>query len=99
LASFRLAADTSTPVAVEATTARVAKPATMTCRDFLDYDDVTRPRIVYWLAGFRRRETSDSVVIDRDRTNRLIPVLLDECTDDPNASFLSKTIEALKSTR
>ena len=67
-----------------------ANPPKMTCRDFLEFDEVTRPQIVYWSEGYTKKGKPEDAVIDIENTNRLVPVLVADCTKEPTASFWSK---------
>ena len=76
--------------AMAATPAKVVKPMEMTCEDFLSFDEVTRPQIVYWSEGFTHKDRIKNIAFDMDRTNSLVPVLVQECTKEPHASYWSK---------
>ncbi|MHB8283075.1 MAG: HdeA/HdeB family chaperone [Caulobacteraceae bacterium] len=62
-------------------------PNTMTCRDFLSLDDVTRPRIVHWAKGVKHKGRPEDAVIDVGATNRLAPIIVQQCKVTPKASF------------
>jgi hypothetical protein len=72
------------------------KPATMTCEDFLDFDDVSRPAIVYWSEGVNSKGKPEDGVFDIERTNRLVPVLVEECRKEPQTPFWTKVKMELK---
>jgi hypothetical protein len=74
-----------------ATTAPKAfKAGKLSCEQFLLYDDVTRPQIVFWSEGAVHKGKPGEEVIDVDRTNTLVPILVDECTRTPKSSFWHK---------
>ena len=52
LATTSVLADTA---ATSQQSAKSIKPATLTCEEFLSYDEVTRPQIVYWSEGMSRK--------------------------------------------
>jgi acid stress chaperone HdeA len=86
----------TTPAAVPAATpmaaapAKVVKPGNLSCEQFLLYDDVTRPQIVYWSEGAAHKGKAGGEIIDVERTNTLVPILVDDCTRDPKTSFWHK---------
>ena len=66
------------------------KPSTkITCEEFLQLDEVSRPKIVYWFDGFNRRGTVDET-IDFDRSDRMLPVIVEECTKSPKHLLVKK---------
>jgi acid stress chaperone HdeA len=89
------------PAAMSATTPavtapKIVKPGALTCEEFLTYDDVTRPEIVYWAEGASKKGKPGEAIIDVDRTNTLVPMVIDECTHTPKAAFIAKEHEASK---
>ncbi len=62
-------------------------PTKWTCADFLSFDEVTRPKIVYWSEGFARKEKTANVAFDVDRDDSLVPQLIEDCTKEPHASY------------
>jgi hypothetical protein len=70
--------------------------ATMSCGDFLTYDDVAKPGFIYWVDGYSRTSPPEKTVLDIDRLNHLVPVLIEACGKDRRAPFLKKMMEALK---
>lgn len=74
------------------------KPSTkITCEEFLQLDEVSRPKIVYWFDGFNRKGTVDET-IDFDQSDRLVPVLVEECTKTPKHLLVKKMKLAQKKT-
>jgi acid stress chaperone HdeA len=61
--------------------------ASMTCKEFLSIDDVSRPGVVYWAEGVNHKGKPEDAVIDVGATNRLVPVITEECKARPQASF------------
>lgn len=59
-------------------------------------DEVTRPAIIYWADGVNSRGKAEDAVFDVERTNRLVPVLIEECKTEPKASFWTKVKAELK---
>jgi acid stress chaperone HdeA len=76
--------------------AKAIKPMELTCREFLSYDEVTRPQIVYWSEGMNRNGKPQDAVIDVERINSLVPVLVDDCRKEPQTSYWKKMKEEFK---
>ncbi len=95
LAALALAS-AAAPALADAASTKMVKPAALTCEDFLAFDDVTRPEIVYWSEGLTRKGKPEDAVFDIERTNRLVPVLVEDCTKEPKASYYKKVKEAVK---
>jgi acid stress chaperone HdeA len=72
---------------------KIVKPGALTCEAFLMYDDVTRPQIVFWTEGSTKKGKPGEEVLDVDRTNTLVPMIVDECTRAPKAAFIKKVHE------
>ena len=70
--------------------AKAVMPTKMSCEEFLAVDEVTRPQIVFWSEGFNKKGKVKDTAIDIDRTNRLVPVLVEDCKMEPRASYWSK---------
>ncbi len=65
-------------------------PEKMTCEEFLALDDVTKPKIVYWVEGFNNRGEPVDSVVDVDETDKLVPVLIAECKETPKQTLSEK---------
>lgn len=70
--------------------AKALKPGQIKCEDFLMYDDITRPQIVGWSEGAVHKGKPGEEVFDVERTNTLVPILVEECTREPKASYWQK---------
>jgi acid stress chaperone HdeA len=66
------------------------KPAKMTCQDFIELDEVARPKLVYWAEGVNRKGKPEDAVFDVEMTDRLVPVLVEVCKKEPKESFWKK---------
>jgi len=75
---------------------KAIKPTELTCEDFLSYDELTRPQIVYWSEGLTGKGKPDEAVIDIERTNRLVPVLVEDCTKESKSSYWQKMKQEFK---
>lgn len=63
------------------------KPVNMTCKDFVELDNVVKPKVVYWAEGFNKRGKAVNSVVDVDETDRLVPVLVSECKGTPKLTL------------
>jgi hypothetical protein len=66
------------------------KPARMTCEEYVMLDNVAKPKVVYWAEGFNQKGKEDDAVVDIAATDKLVPILVDECKETPKASFWEK---------
>jgi acid stress chaperone HdeA len=64
------------------------KPITnWTCDDFLTFDDVYKPKVVYGATShMKRRKHKD--VIEIEETEKVIPIVITECQKVPQNPFL-----------
>lgn len=76
--------------------AKGVHPAKMTCQEFMELDDVAKPKVVYWAEGFNGKGKPDDAVVDVESTDRLVPMVMEVCKSAPNESFLKKTKEQSK---
>lgn len=65
-------------------------PIKMTCEEFLAVDELARPQIVYWSEGYSKKGELEDTTIDIDRTNRLVPALVNDCKLEPHSSYWAK---------
>jgi hypothetical protein len=70
--------------------ASAPKPTSMTCQDFVALEDVAQPRVVYWSEGFNKDAGPADAVVDIDGTDRLVPILVQECKATPKLTFWEK---------
>ena len=75
---------------VSPATAATLHPANMTCKEFLSLDRVERPKVVYWAEGIRHSGKPEGAVIDIESTESVIPIVVEQCTAEPTASFWDK---------
>jgi acid stress chaperone HdeA len=62
----------------------------MTCADFLGLDDAVKPEIVYWAAIHGQGGRLGVDVIDVGDTDRVVPLLVEQCKGTPRDSFWRK---------
>jgi len=77
-------------MAMPAKTTKAVKPTKMTCEEFLSYDEVTRPQIVFLSAGLKGNGKAKDPVVDADRINTLVPGVIEDCRAEPKSSFWQK---------
>jgi hypothetical protein len=65
-------------------------PAKMTCQEFVALEEVVKPKVVYWAEGFNKDGGVADAVVDIDATDRLVPVLVKECTEAPKLTLWQK---------
>jgi acid stress chaperone HdeA len=94
-ADLKAMADKAASMAVSA--ASIHKPGEMTCDDFVALAEVEKPKIVYWTEGYSKNGRPVDSVVDVQETDKMIPVLVSECTKSPKES-LSKVIQRHAST-
>lgn len=76
--------------AVSKKTASIQKPVKMTCEEFVALDDVVKPKVVYWAEGYNKKGKPTDSVVDVDETDRLVPMIVEECKETPKLSFWEK---------
>jgi acid stress chaperone HdeA len=75
-------------VGVRAGAAEAKKPvAKWTCADFLAVDEQFRPKVVYWATAYAKGGKPEASVIDIDGTEKVTPMIIEDCTKAPQASF------------
>jgi hypothetical protein len=70
--------------------AKSIQPMEMTCEEFLSYDEITRPQIVFLSEGLNGNGKPGHAVFDIERTNSLVPVLIEDCQREPKTSYWQK---------
>lgn len=72
------AADTKKPV------------AEWTCADFIGVEDSLRPKLVYWATAYSKAGKPEAATIDIEGTEKLIPIITEDCQKAPQDSFWEK---------
>ncbi len=62
----------------------------MTCEDFLAVDDSFKPKVVYYAVAYAKGGKPEAAVIDVEGTEKLTPLLVEECKAKPKESFWQK---------
>jgi hypothetical protein len=67
-------------------------PDKMTCEQFVMLDEVSKPKVVYWAEGFNARSDGGATdaVVDVDATDKLVPVLVADCSAAPKLTLWQK---------
>ena len=59
----------------------------LTCEEFLSIDEINRPKIIYWTVGQMKKGKPEHVDVLISRTDRLVPVVIEECKKNPKKTF------------
>ena len=59
----------------------------LTCEEFLSIDEINRPKIIYWTVGQMKKGKPEHVDVLISRTDRLVPVVIEECKKNPKKHF------------
>jgi hypothetical protein len=70
--------------------ATAPKPKTMKCDEFIALEDTVKPKLVYWAEGFDKDGGATNAVVDIDETDRVVPVLVKECKEEPKLTLWQK---------
>ena len=68
----------------------------MTCEDFLAMDDTVKPKVVYWAVAYGKGGKPEAAVLDVEGTEKITPLLIQECQAKPKESFWKKVKAELK---
>lgn len=71
------------------------KVTKMTCQDFLQVDDVVKPKLVYFAEGFNKKGKPEGDVFETETTDHYYPILIEECQKTPEANLM-KMIKKVK---
>ncbi|MBL8540537.1 MAG: HNS-dependent expression A [Betaproteobacteria bacterium] len=75
-------------VATTVTAADTKKPvAKWTCEEFLAFDNQYKPKVIYWASAHAKGGRS---ILDIDGTEKVTPMIIDDCRKAPQASFWQK---------
>ncbi len=75
--------------------AAAQKISKYTCEEFLQIDDLVKPKLVYFAEGFNKKGKLDGDVFETETTDHYYPILIEECGKTPKANLL-KTIKKVK---
>ena len=78
-------------VAASASGADSKKPVSKwMCAEFIGVDDQFKPKVVYWATAYAKGGKPEGSMIDIEGTEKVTPILIDECAKAPQASFWQK---------
>ena len=78
-------------VAASASAADTKKPVSKwTCAEFIGVDDQFKPKVIYAATAYSKAGKPEASVIDIDGTEKVTPIVIDECARAPQASFWQK---------
>ncbi len=91
------AAPSAAPPATKAVVpARKKALGNWTCDEFLALETDYQPKVVYW-ATAQAKGGKDNSFIDIEGSERVVPMVIDECKKTPSGSFLQKLRDAWRS--
>ena len=77
--------------------AEAKKPASKwTCEDFLAVDEQFQPKVIYWSSAQSKKGKPHGTDVDIEGTEKVIPMVIDDCKKAPQESFWSKLKGAWK---
>lgn len=69
----------------------------ITCQEFVALDETYQPAYVAWAWGYSQGQSDPSaVVVDVDGVTEITPYVVEECQQEPKASFWSKVKSKFK---
>lgn len=75
-------------VATSVVAAQNKKPVSKwTCAEFLAVDDQFKPKVVYAATAYSKAGKPQGSVIDIEGTEKVTPMIIDDCQKTPQASF------------
>ena len=96
--NFRYALLLGAAVAAQTALAETSsKPvAKWTCDEFLAVEGDFQPKVVYW-ATAKSKTGKPGSIVDIEGTEKVTPMVIDECKKTPSESFMTKLKNAWKS--
>ncbi len=70
------------------------KPSQMTCEDFLQIDDIVKPKLVYFAEGNNKGSHPGEFKVEE--IDHIIPILIEDCHKTPKANLVKKMKEVKK---
>lgn len=68
----------------------------MSCEDFLAVDDSIKPKVVFWAVAYGKGGKPEAAVLDVEGTEKMTPLLIEECKAKPKDSFWKKVKAEVK---
>lgn len=88
--SLAVASVAAGAVAAETKKAPQKPVAQWTCAEFIGVDDQFKPKVVYAATAYAKGGKPEASVIDVEGTEKVTPMIIDECQKAPQASFWQK---------
>ncbi len=77
-------------LSTQAAVADTKKPVSnWTCEEFLAVEGDFQPKIVYW-ATAKTKSGKPGSVVDIEGTEKVVPMIIDDCKKTPSDSFMAK---------
>ena len=77
--------------------AETKKPTSnWTCAEFLAVDDQFQPKVIYWSSAQSKKGKPHGATVDIEGTEKVIPMVIDDCKKAPQASYWDKLKNAWK---
>lgn len=77
-------------VATPSKTTPPRSPETITCREFVDLDNVFKPQAVSYVIGYDRAKRAHVESITVEGIDRIVPVMVDSCRARPAGTLLDR---------
>jgi len=84
------------PVAFAQSSAPKKPLGKMTCEEFLVLEDTFKPKVVYWAVAYGKGGKPEAAVLDVEGTEKVVPIIVEECKKAPKASFWQKVKAEVK---
>jgi acid stress chaperone HdeA len=68
----------------------------MTCEDFLAIDETIKPKVVYYAVAYAKGGKPEAAVLDVEGTEKITPLVIEDCKKAPTESFWQKVKAELK---
>lgn len=65
----------------------------LTCTEFLTLDEVAKPKYVYFATAYVKGGKPEDAVIDVISTEKLVPMIVEDCKHNLNASYYARVKE------
>jgi acid stress chaperone HdeA len=65
----------------------------MSCKEYVEMDDVLKPKFIYYSVGYSRHGKPDAATLDIEGVDRIQPVVDEYCRDHLTASAFKKVME------
>ena len=70
--------------------------AKWTCADFVGVEDDFKPKLIYWATAYSKAGKPEVATINIEGTEKVIPIITEDCKKAPQESFWQKLKAAWK---